>query len=354
MDDTQWLTRVLAADPIAITRAKNAYHDAGGGEDGVLAARRVLVTVLRVTAGWPRAEDFFRLADGFTQRGDPGMARLLCQVADAGHLLEAAAREWGTRYDDRTTTPQQDLASWLTKRGRIDCDPNGPGLGIDGAYYQAGVVTTPRGNQPVVLVTSRGMHEIIRGWDSYEQMRGWIASRGSTGGGDLTPPAAAQSSRMVREERVLAHLLYHRRTMPEITRFLPAVTFTNDVRYDLYAALVTAARRDAPCTDAAVWQEFTRRLTRVPVAALAGYGGPAGYTADLYRCRLIDTPVSHDEAVTAAISLRDEDRHAVRTRACNDITSTVEPAETAAAETAPAETQRPASRQGPVPPAPRM
>jgi hypothetical protein len=354
--DRQWLASALLTTPGALARVQQEYHAFGGSADGALAARRALDAVLLNAAGWPRDDDYLYLADVFaTDRGDLDMAGLLRDAAAAGELMADAADRWMLRYADRTRLPHQNVATWLS-RGYIDFDPRGPYRGVDGAEYQPGYTTNGLLEKPVVVVTTRAMREVITEWRDYEEMRRWVASRGSTGSGDLESPPAAEESRLIREERVLARLLTHHSNVREVATVLPAVTFTCDLRYDLYQAIIATARQDPAMPDSLLRREFARRLAWVPGTAIAAYGGPDGGIADLYRSRLTDTTVAKDDALNAAWSLRDEDRHAVRARAYLDLA-----AQTAGPWPAPPEhrpvaapVQRPPSPDPGSGPAPRM
>jgi hypothetical protein len=354
--DRQWLANALLTTPGALARVRQEYHSYAGSADGALAARRALDAVLLGAVGWPRDDDYRYLADVFAiAHGDQDTAALLRDAAAAGAMMADATEKWMLRYADRTRIPNQDVARWLS-RGYIDFDPRGPYRGIDSAEYRPGYTTKGLIEKPVVVVTTRAMREVISGWQDYEEMRRWVASRGSTGSGDLDPPPAAEDSRLVREERVLAHLLTHHSNVREVATILPAITFTSDPRYDLYEAIVATARQDPMVPDSLLRREFARRLAWVPGTAIATYGGPDGGIADLYRSRLTDTIVSRDQALNAAWSLRDEDRHAVRPRTHLDLAAKMAGpwAATPARKPVVAPVQRPPSPDPEAGQAPRM
>jgi hypothetical protein len=223
--------------------------------------------------------------------------------------------EWRRRYSARAPTRSEAHARQYIGQKLVTWDPDGPYPGIDGARYLPGGLDVDRGFPeplPVVLVTTRAMTEIITGWGSFPEMTSWVASRGTTGTGELDPPAAAASARCAREETVLAHALHHPGDLPALAGYLPADTWTTDVRYDAWAAML------------AVWQAG-RRVCRETVAAALGertgeipprqwqehYGGRGLPWATAYLRRLDQTLPDRDAARSAAMSLRGEDQQAI-------------------------------------------
>jgi hypothetical protein len=76
----------------------------------------------------------------------------------------------------------------------------------------------------VLLIKTRAITELIRGWDSYQKMQDWLASRGTTGSGTLAAPPAARRARCVAEEAVLSHMLGHAEHVTAIGAYLPPWT----------------------------------------------------------------------------------------------------------------------------------
>jgi hypothetical protein len=305
-----WLATALAAEPVTFMLARQAFAQAGGGDAGTLAVRRLLDGELRETAGWPRAGEYRQAAADLAAIGKVPDAEMLSMAASADHLLRIRQDRWVHRYDNRTETPREEVLRWLLRAGWFDLDPAGPYVGVDGVDYEPGVQVHGREGQPVVVVTSRAMREVITGWRDYEQARQWVASRGSTGSGDLDGPSAVTESRLGREERVLAFLMVSGRAVGEVAAMLPPETFTSDVRYDLYAAMTTVAARDGRCAEPALRRELARRAAWVPDHAL-----PAYLALEPYLSRLASTHVSRDSAMQAAEMLLGEDAAAVRLRA---------------------------------------
>lgn len=226
---------------------------------------------------------------------------------------------WRRRYSSRALTRREAHARQYVDKGLVTWDPDGPYPGIDGAKYLPGGLDVDRGFPeplPVVLVSTRAMTEIITGWGSFPEMTSWVASRGTTGTGELDPPAAAAGARCVQEETVLAHALHRPGDLAALAGYLPSDTWTSDVRYDAWAAML------------AVWQAG-RRVCRETVAAALGarvavippskrqehYGGRGLPWVMAYLRRLDQTLVGRDSARSAAVSLRGEDQQAIACQA---------------------------------------
>src|SRR5258708_626215 len=117
---------------------------------------------------------------------------------------------WKRRYSSRAPTLRQEHAGRYVDGGLVVFDPAGPYPGIDGSTSRPGGLDEDKGFPaalPVVLVVSRGMAEMLVGWANWREMLRWVASRGTTGTGDLEAPPAAASARCVREDAVLAYAL---------------------------------------------------------------------------------------------------------------------------------------------------
>jgi hypothetical protein len=201
----------------------------------------------------------------------------------------------------------------------VTWDPDGPYPGIDGAKYHPGGLDIDQGFPeplPVVLVTTRAMTEIITGWGSWPEATGWVASRGTTGSGELDPPPAAASARCVREEFVLAHLLHRPGDLPAMTGYLPPDTWTSDVRYDLWAAMLAVGWAGRRVRRETVVAALGERVALIPPRQWQEhYGGRGLPWAMAYLRRLDQTLVDRDAARSAAVSLRGEDQHAIARQA---------------------------------------
>jgi hypothetical protein len=222
--------------------------------------------------------------------------------------------EWRRRYAERATTLRELRARQAVEAGDIDWDPAGPyGPGIDGASYAPGWIEggkdTP--GRAVVLIKTRAMTELVGGWDCYGQMQDWLASRGSTGSGRLTAPPAARRARCVAEETVLAHMLGHPEDATAIGQYLPPWTWTSDVRHDLAAATLHAARAGRQhAVVERVAGALEERVASIPASQLRAYGGRGLRWALVYLARLDETPVTVRAARAAAMALRSEDAQA--------------------------------------------
>jgi hypothetical protein len=235
-------------------------------------------------------------------------------------MRQPGGSEWRRRYAQRATTWRELQARQVAEAGGVDWDPAGPyGPGVDGAAYSPGWIEDgkhlPAG--AVLLIKTRAMTELVRGWDSYQEMQGWLASRGTTGSGRLLAPAAARQARCVAEETVLAHMLGHSEDVSPIAVYLPPWTWTSDVRHDLAAAMLQVARTGRRHAFAEhVARALEDRSASIPVSQLRAYGGRGLRWALLYLSRLDETPVTVESARAAAMALRMEDAQAASLAAC--------------------------------------
>jgi hypothetical protein len=229
-------------------------------------------------------------------------------------MNQPGGSEWRRRYAQRATTWRERQTSQVVWSGCIDWDPAGPyGPGIDGASYAPGWIEAGRAmpGGAVLLIKTRAITELIRGWDSYGQMQDWLASRGTTGSGRLVAPPAARRARCVAEETVHSHMLGHAEHVTAIGAYLPPWTWTSDVRHDLAAAMLVVAgmgRRHALVEHVA--DALEDRAASIPAGQLRAYGGRGLRWALLYLARLDETPVAVEAARAAATRLRLEDAQA--------------------------------------------
>ena len=192
-------------------------------------------------------------------------------------MSQPGGSQWRRRYAQRATTWRERQARQVVWAGGIDWDPAGPyGPGIDGASYAPGWIEDGRAMPAgaVLLIKTRAITELIRGWDSYGQMQEWLASRGTTGSGRLVAPPAARRARCVAEETVLSHMLGHAEHVTAIGAYLPPWTWTSDVRHDLAAAMLAVGgtgRRHGFAGHVAGALED--RAAAIPAAQLRAYGG---------------------------------------------------------------------------------
>jgi hypothetical protein len=225
---------------------------------------------------------------------------------------------WRHRYALRAPTLRDQHAKRYVDHGLVVLDPDGPYPGVDGSSYHPGGLDENKGFPPlpVVLVASRGMAEVLAGWENFREMLGWVAGRGTTGTGALEKPPAAASARCVREDTILAHALGRPADLPAVATYLPADTFTSDVRYDVYAAMLEVAHSGQRASPHRVAVALAERAAAIPSRHWQDhYGGRGLPWAQAYLRRLDQTLVAAEDARSAAASLRSEDRQAIARQA---------------------------------------
>jgi hypothetical protein len=222
---------------------------------------------------------------------------------------------WKQRYSSRARTLCQEHARRYIDGGLVILDPAGPYLGIDGSTYHPGGLDEDKGFPaalPVLLVTSRGMAEMLVGWASWREMLGWVASRGTTGTGELEALPAVASARCVREDAVLAYALRSPAEVAAITEYLPPGTFTSDVRFEVFAAIADVMHSGLNVSKERVAAALGEREVLIPPRQRQEHYGGAGLPrAQAYLRRLDQSWVEAADARSAAASLRSEDRQAV-------------------------------------------
>jgi hypothetical protein len=307
----QWssLTRLLKIYPVGLWQARDLLDACGGGEAGVLAARRHLDSELRALADWPSGRDYARAAADYEADGLHKEATLLRKIAAADELIVASKRRWNERFDARGPSQVAEVIEGLQGSGFIDLDPDGPYYGTDGAAYQPGVLRYGLSEKPVLIVSARALSDLLLDWAGWDDMYRWIADRGTTGAGELTPPPVPAVSRGWQEETVLARLVSSPQDESALTAKVRPDTFTTDVRYELYAAVRVLAGRGKRFTSETIGAELARQMDRVPGYALANYGGPGAPWAYAYLRRLSATLVTPEAAFDAAVALSQEDGH---------------------------------------------
>jgi hypothetical protein len=304
-----WLTSILQSDVTVLRMAGEQYTAGTDAESAALAARRSLDGLLRVMSGWPRPQDYARMAADYEAAGRAHEAALLRQVAATGELQAEVRARWNHRYTSRPAGTADEMIATMADGGMIDFDPDGPFRGIDGASYRPGMLTIIDLEHPVVVVATRAGLELAVDWADYAAMSAWIAGRGSTASGPLGPPATPEGHRFRpwREEQVLARILEAPGEVRALAAGLPPDTFTADVRYDIYAAILAVTSQGLPPGPEQVAAELGSRLAWLPDHTLPLYGGPAGHTAQAYLSRLAASPVTDAEAIAAAGALHRED-----------------------------------------------
>jgi hypothetical protein len=303
------VTTMLRSDAMILMLARNAIEEADGSPAAHIAARRDLDREVRELVPWPSGEDYTRAAADYERMGRPDDAALLRRMAATDTLIAAAKAEWNTRYDARPTTPAAEMIDAMCQAGIINFDPAGPYLGVDGAAYELGAFTISGKQEPILVITGRGTAEFVTDWPSFDAMADWVASRGSTAGGPLTAPAAGSDCRAWEEDQVLARLVTSPREAGQLTAGLTPDTFTTDVRYDVYQAIVALAGRGGYYAPEQLAAELGMRMAAVPSYALVNYGGATGLFARAYLARLASTEVTSEAAAATASILVEEDAH---------------------------------------------
>jgi hypothetical protein len=300
---------MLRSDAVILMLARKAVEEGHGSAGAHIDARRILDRELRALMSWPSGEDYARVAEDYERMGRAHDAVLLRRLAATDTLIAAARTEWNTRYDARRSTPAAEMIDAMRQAGIIDFDPAGPYMGVDGAAYEPGSFIMSGEQKPILVVTGRGTTEFVTDWPSFDAMASWVASRGTTGSGPLTPPPAKSDCRTWEEDQILARLVTSPRDTWRRTAGLTADTFTTDVRYDLYQAVVAVAGRSGYYAPEQVAAELGRSMAVVPPYALVNYGGTTGLFARAYLARLASTEVSSEMAAAAASVLVQEDAH---------------------------------------------
>ena len=316
------VTTMLRADAMILMLARQAIDQGDGSPAAHIAARRDLDREVRELLPWPSGDDYARAAADYERMERPDDAALLRRMAAADTLIAAAKAEWNTRYDARLPTPAAEMIDAMRQAGIIDFDPAGPYTGVDGAAYEPGAFTIGGRQEPILVITGRGTAEFVTDWPGFDAMADWVASRGTTASGPLTPPPAARDCRAWQEDQILARLVTSPRDAPQLTEGLTPGTFTTDVRYDLYQAIAALAGGGYYYPEQLA-AELGIRMASVPPYALVNYGGATGLFARAYLARLASTEVGSETAAAAVSALVQED---ARYRARPDRAATPAPA----------------------------
>jgi hypothetical protein len=258
------VTTVLRSDAIILMLARQAVQEGDGSPAAHIAARRDLDREVREHLPWPSGEDYLRSASDYERMGRPDDAALLRRMAATDTLIAAAKAEWNTRYDARPTAPAAEMSDALRQAGIIDFDPGGPYMGVDGAAYEPGAFTISGRHEPILVITGRGTTELVTDWPGFDAMADWVASRGTTASGPLTPLPARRDCRAWEEDQILARLVTSPRDAPHLTAGLKPDTFTTDVRYDVYQAITAIAGRGGYYAPEQLEAELSTRIAAVP------------------------------------------------------------------------------------------
>jgi hypothetical protein len=275
----------------------------------MLRARRYLDQILATESGHPSPRVSYRraIAD-LEQQARPGLAGFVRELARLEPVLADTTRRWQDRYSGRAlTAAERDDHRAVTTADWVVWDE--PYAGIDGMLYTPGLCRFWGQDVPVVLARSRSTVELIDGFTSLEAARGWVrGDRCAADPGPLVPPPGCQSPRITRDEHVLAGLLRCPGELSEVAALLPALTFTADVRYDIFTAILASRQGPPDVITRAFGGPGIDQITRETLTRLAGspdwdnprLGGPGTPLATAYLHRLASTPITAGTAARAA------------------------------------------------------
>jgi hypothetical protein len=312
-----WLTVAVLDDPDLLAEA----HRIGGSgrQDGYLRAARFLEQAFRDRGQHGHGSLSYEQAAAYLDEGGRHeQARFVRDLAGIAPRLADAAQQWLHRYSSRAETASQREAR-LALAGGAGRSWDEPYAGIDGMLYRPGVCQFRRQAAPAVLAESQVTLELITGFESIDAARRWVRDdRCNSDLHPLTPPPGAWQPRVVQEEHILSALLRRPSELSEVVEWLPATTFTADVRYEIFAAIYSSRH----ATDDSMVAEFghpgidlitsqtLRRLAWTPDWDNPLLGGPGTPLAIDYLNRLASTDVAAATAAHAARHLAAEDAKA--------------------------------------------
>lgn len=216
-------------------------------------------------------------------------------------------QQWIHRYDGRPDSYALVVAETMARYGLLEFQPLSAAMAAEGAVYVPATVMAGTGSEPVLIISSRGGSDMVRGWTSEGQMLRWTADRTSANPGPLAAPPPPVVPRTWGEDAVLARLLHRPEEIAGTLRILPPDTFTTDVRYDVYTALGTFAGNPQNCMASSVAELARQELGCVPADQMAVYGGEEAPLVGQYVDRLAQTPVygNRARAIIAALRIMD-------------------------------------------------
>jgi hypothetical protein len=308
------LTVAMLDDPDLLAEA----HRIGGSgrQDGYLRAARFLEQAFRERGQHGHGSLSYEQAAAYLDEGERHeQARFVRDLAGIAPRLADAAQQWLHRYSSRAETSSQREAR-LALAGGAGRSWDEPYAGIDGTLYTPGVCQFWRQAVPAVLVESRVTLELITGFESVDAARHWVRDdRCAMDLRSLAPPPGVWQPRVVQEEHILSALLRRPGELGEVIEWLPATTFTADIRYEIFAAIYInqhatddsiAAEFGRPGIDL-ITSQTLRRLAWTPDWDNPRLGGPGTPMATVYLHRLASTDITIGTAARAARRLAAED-----------------------------------------------
>lgn len=310
----EWMMPLLS-DFLGVSGEALRILDEPDVTDRWLLLRRMAEYEIRRGPADEIGDEVFRLAaKKLREQDDEDGARAMEAIAVAGGELRNTDLDWLHRYDGRPVTTAERAASDLLAKGLIWPDETGRVTGLDGALYEAVSLARDSGDPlPAVLaITHTGAIEIVSGFEDAVERDAWLADRSlgraaPADGLPSGPPTAMVGAvtgpdcRTQHEERILASLLQGG-TLSEDIRSLKPYVFSTYSRSEIYLAWRSAV--DSVNGDESapgeVRHELARRLLRAPAWADQVVGWPFGHHALAYFDRLAATPVTRDQAESAA------------------------------------------------------
>jgi hypothetical protein len=306
--DSERLARLMLGRPEVATEVIRLAAQSGAEDDGPVRARRLLDDVLRKELDCQVGDDALRNAAAIMSAElFPEAAHALEAIAATGPELAEAGRLWARRYLHRPDTEAQQAALALMTSGRVIREDGEGARGIDGGWY-ADATLIPADGSPVVpavvISTPARALEVVTGFASLGDRARWMADRSPVREGPLASCASGPPCRAAREDLAVAWLL----GQPSVGAAdgLHPDTFTTPARAEIYLAWEAVAD-GLGSTEWRAISELSRRLRRAPEWGAEALGGPDGAGVHAYLVRLLDTPVTEQQARAAIAELIRED-----------------------------------------------
>lgn len=312
------LSVAVLDDPGLLAEARRVAG--AGSELGYLRARRLLEQA--ASAGAEHASRFLKYQDAIAyleEKGQHEQAGFIRELDRLTPRIVDTAQQWLWRYSGHADTARE-LADRLALVGGAETSWDAPYAGIDGMLYRPGVCQFGQQALPVVLAESRVTRQLITGFGSIEAARRWVRDdRCNPDLHPLTPPPGVRQPRIVQEEQILSALLRRPSELGEVVEWLPATTFTADVRYEIFAAMYSSRHATDDSMVVAfghhgidlITSQTLRRLAWTPDWDNPLLDGPGTPLATVYLHRLALTDISVATAARAARRLAAEDAAAV-------------------------------------------
>jgi len=301
-----WLAASAHDHPQQVATAMRLIAAGGRTNDSCLHARQYLEPALGASPDRPLTAADYLAAAALLHRSQASLVvgDVMEALAGVDGELRAAAPAWLGRYAGRPLTQPERAAAEQISNGDL-VESGHAGLGIDGASYACAYY--PRSRRPAVVITTSAMTEEIVNFPSVSDARAWLAARVDGGTAPLPTSATGPASRTAREEELLAFLVREPASAARLTAAAGPGTFTTHLRAELHAALRWVTAEGGAPGYPVIAEAYGRRLLRAPAAVAADIGWPDATRAMTYLHRLAATPVTRDQAETAAALLAQAD-----------------------------------------------